>query len=240
MASLVTPANGDLATAELIAQLTEMLSGLRNIPMSLSGINDASAYAETIRNAGTGGKGLIVYAADGSTVLLQVDGSGVLASRAGAAAERVLTTGESGTITQTMLASSIVGAWTTFTPTMTQSASLTVTVTYAAYLLIGKLAVVQMRLAITSAGTASNNILVGSIPAAIAPKRTDASAISVAGTFLYFDASAPLIYQGGAAFNASTTLTLLTTGVANAFGLTPAVTAANGDLVSLALAYEVA
>lgn len=91
MASLVTPVSGDLATAELIAQLTELFSGLRNIPVSLTGTNDASAYALTLKNAGTGSKGLIVYAADGTTVLLQIDSNGLLASRTGGAAERMLT-----------------------------------------------------------------------------------------------------------------------------------------------------
>jgi hypothetical protein len=104
VASLVTPISGDLATAELIAQLTELLSGLRNIPVSLTGVNDGSAYVLTLKNAGTGSKGLIIYAADGTTILFQADDSGVRASRAGAAAERVLTTGESATVTTAMLA----------------------------------------------------------------------------------------------------------------------------------------
>jgi hypothetical protein len=77
MASFIDPQNGDLATAEHVAQLVEDFQGLRNIPISLSGINDAATYALTLRNAGTGSRDLIAYAADGTTVLLQVDATGV-------------------------------------------------------------------------------------------------------------------------------------------------------------------
>ncbi len=77
MASFIDPANGDLATAEHVAQLVEDFQGLRNIPISLSGINDAATYALTLKNAGTGSRDLIAYAADGTTVLLQVDATGV-------------------------------------------------------------------------------------------------------------------------------------------------------------------
>jgi hypothetical protein len=77
MASFIDPQNGDLATAEHVAQLVEDFQGLRNIPISLSGINDAATYALTLKNAGTGSRDLIAYAADGTTVLLQVDATGV-------------------------------------------------------------------------------------------------------------------------------------------------------------------
>jgi hypothetical protein len=75
--SFIDPQNGDLATAEHVAQLVEDFQGLRNIPISLSGINDAATYALTLKNAGTGSRDLIAYAADGTTVLLQVDATGV-------------------------------------------------------------------------------------------------------------------------------------------------------------------
>jgi hypothetical protein len=108
MAVLVPVANGvDEITSENLNQLIELLQGLRNIPISLTGINDAASYTMTVKNAGTGSKDAIFYAANGTTVLFQVDGSGVLASRAGGAAERVLTVGESGTITASMLAGTI-------------------------------------------------------------------------------------------------------------------------------------
>lgn len=110
MPSFITPSNGDDALAEHIAQLTENFSGLRNIPLSLTGINDASAYALTIKNAGTGSKGLIIYAADGSTVLLQVDSTGVKASGAGGAAAAVATQAGTETLTNKTLTSPVLNS----------------------------------------------------------------------------------------------------------------------------------
>jgi hypothetical protein len=107
MASFVTPQNGDDALAEHVAQLTEVLSGLRNIPISVSGINDAAAYALSVKNAGAGSKDAIFYAADGTTVLLQVDSNGVKASAAGGPAAPILTT-TPGSITTAMLAPNAV------------------------------------------------------------------------------------------------------------------------------------
>lgn len=80
MASFVTPVANDDAIAEHVAQLTENFQGLRNIPISLTGINDAASYALSIKNVGTGAKGAIIYAADGTTILFQADANGVKAS----------------------------------------------------------------------------------------------------------------------------------------------------------------
>lgn len=93
MASLVTPIVGQTVTAEMWAQITELLSGLRNIPVALTGINDPSAYGLTVKNAGTGSKAFIVYAADGTTVLLQADANGVRASGDGTAASLIVNQG---------------------------------------------------------------------------------------------------------------------------------------------------
>lgn len=57
--------------------------------------------------------------------------------------------------------------WTTWTPTITQSGSVTFTNTYCRYMVIEKLVHVTGVLAVTSAGTANNVIAVGSLPAAI-------------------------------------------------------------------------
>jgi hypothetical protein len=83
MASFVTPIAGQSAVAESVAQITEDLSGLRNIPLSVTGINDAASYALALKNVGAGAKGLIIYAADGATILLQVDAAGAKASADG-------------------------------------------------------------------------------------------------------------------------------------------------------------
>lgn len=235
MASFVTPANGDDALAEHVAQLTEDFSGLRNIPIGLTGINDAAAYAQTIKNAGTGSKGLIIYAADGTTVLLQVDATGVSASRTGGAAERVLTTGESATITPAMLAAT---AWTAFTPSLDQGgAGLTVTVNYARYQARGKLAVLQAKLSITSVGSAGQVFLLNGIPAAVAPRAN--GTIDVAGTFIYHD-NGTARYQGAVVALDADSFAFQCHNVDAFLGAGPSFTAASGDSLYLNCSYEIA
>ena len=74
MPSFITPQNGDDAVAEHVAQLTEDFQGLRNIPLSVTGINDAATYGLTIRNSGVGGKGLQVLDSAGAALLTVQDG----------------------------------------------------------------------------------------------------------------------------------------------------------------------
>lgn len=54
-----------------------------------------------------------------------------------------------------------LSAWNTYTPTLTQSATISKTVTYARYNQIGRQVVAQGSLAATSAGTANNVIKIG-------------------------------------------------------------------------------
>jgi hypothetical protein len=105
MPSFVVPANGDLAVAEHVAQVVEDFQGLRNIPISLTGINDAASYGFTVKNVGAGSKDLICYAADGTTVLFQVDSSGVQASSSGGAASGIVTLTGTQTLTSKTLTS---------------------------------------------------------------------------------------------------------------------------------------
>jgi hypothetical protein len=74
--SFITPQNQDLAIAEHVAQLTENFQGLRNIPLSVTGINDAASFGLTLRNAGAGGKGLQVLNSAG-VAIFTVQDSGV-------------------------------------------------------------------------------------------------------------------------------------------------------------------
>jgi hypothetical protein len=222
VASLVTPANGDLVTAELLAQLTELFGGLRNIPVSLTGINDAAAYALTLKNAGTGARDAIMYAADGSTVLFQVSGSGVLASRAGGAAEAIITTG-----------SAFFGTWTAFTPTLSQTASLTLSVATGRYLQIGKLVIASIDVTINSAGTAGGTMVLGGLP-------VGSTQHGIAAVGRYFDQSAGTYYLLSGLWSTATTMQFISHLGAGGFGNNPAVTAAASDTVFLNLAYEAA
>jgi hypothetical protein len=129
--------------------------------------------------------------------------------------------------------------WTTWTPQGNQSVTLTTTVTYAAYLKLGKLAIVQFRIGFTSAGTAAALITVSGFPAAIFAKRMDGT-LAVAGTFQYYIGATGVQHVGAAQFNAAANIVLKTSGVANFLGNTPAVTAASGDFLSAQLAYEIA
>lgn len=54
-----------------------------------------------------------------------------------------------------------VGAWTSYTPTLTQSATITKTTTYARYIKYGRLVIAQGVLVATSNGTANNAIQIG-------------------------------------------------------------------------------
>lgn len=53
------------------------------------------------------------------------------------------------------------GGWTSYTPTLTQSATVTKTVTYAKYEKIGRMVTVNINLAITGTGTAASAINIG-------------------------------------------------------------------------------
>jgi hypothetical protein len=130
----------------------------------------------------------------------------------------------------------MIAAWTDFTPTVNQSAAITITVTRARYLVIGKTAFVQMELALTSAGTAANSIAVNSIPSAIAP--FGPSAQRAIGAFFYKDNGAAF-KTGTVIANSASQFIFMVSGESDFFGKA-AVTVAAGDILSVACAYEIA
>ncbi len=79
-----------------IQQVINALSGRANIPLAAT-VNDPLAYAVTLKNTDPGSRGLIIYAADGSTVLLAIDSTGVKVSPDGSSAVPPLTSVGSGT-----------------------------------------------------------------------------------------------------------------------------------------------
>lgn len=79
-----------LALSTAIQQVIDALTGRRNTPLS-SVVNDPLAYALTIKNSDPAGRGAIIFAPDGTTVLFQVDATGAKLSRAGGAAQTPLT-----------------------------------------------------------------------------------------------------------------------------------------------------
>lgn len=68
-----------------IQQIINALSARANIPLATT-VNDPLAYAYTLKNTDPGARGLVIFAADGTTVLLSVDATGVKVSPDGSAA----------------------------------------------------------------------------------------------------------------------------------------------------------
>jgi len=123
--------------------------------------------------------------------------------------------------------------WTSYTPTITQGATLSKTVNYAKYKQIGKTLYVNISMTITSGGTAGNRIRT-SLPIPVI-----SADVVVLGSGYYFDAGTAH-YPGTAIIYDVNTVELYTHASANAIGASPAVTAANNDVMAYNLVYEVA
>lgn len=88
--------NGKVKALDL-NQVIHALSGVTGVPIRLDAVNDGSNYALTIRNSGGGGKGLLVQAADGSSIFVaagtSVQGAiaGTLMDLVGVSATQTLT-----------------------------------------------------------------------------------------------------------------------------------------------------
>ncbi|MCC6434442.1 MAG: hypothetical protein IT196_05375 [Acidimicrobiales bacterium] len=130
-----------------------------------------------------------------------------------------------------------LGQWTNYTPTVLQSVAVSKTVSYARYLKLGRLVVVQCYLVITSSGTA-NNALTVSLPV------TAAQASVPGGGFYWYDASAGLNYGTIGIPLSTTTVGGLLSGSAAVAGQTNAVgwpnQVASGDSLLISMTYEAA
>lgn len=131
-------------------------------------------------------------------------------------------------------------AWTTYTPTWTQSATIAKTVARARYTRTGRLVTVVVAMAATSAGTVGNAIAVG-LPVAAAFTNI------ACGTFRLYDASANGHHIGIVFVATSTTVQFLSasaTTAAPGFMGTAAspfnIAVASGDGIDLVLTYEAA
>jgi hypothetical protein len=131
------------------------------------------------------------------------------------------------------------GAWTTWTPTLTQSGTVTATVTSAVYGRWGRLIVGQFRLSVTGSGTGSNAVTV-SLPV------TSARTSVPVGSGGIYDVSAVLNYTGNVSLNTTTTLGFEPQGVgvsANLLGATGSgftAALASGDIIQAFFVYEAA
>jgi hypothetical protein len=128
---------------------------------------------------------------------------------------------------------SIGAAWESYTPTLTQSVTVTKTVNYAKYCQINKLIVVDVHMTCTGAGTAGNAVLVGlPITAASVTGRN-------IGALWLYDASTNTLYNCASILNNSTTAKFLyQTG--SEWGISPNLALANTDQISFQFCYEAA
>lgn len=130
-----------------------------------------------------------------------------------------------------------VDGWTSFTPTLTQSATVTKTLTYARYQRVGRLIVAQVFLTVTGSGTASNGIIIGlPVTAALTTQPLEV------GTGTVFDVSANQAFKGNAILNSGTGVNIRATGTSTSVMGAADFTAglANNDTVSYTVMYEAA
>jgi len=133
----------------------------------------------------------------------------------------------------------LFGAWTSYTPTLRQgvSTNITKTVTYAAYVKIGRLAIVQVRLDATGAGTAGSNVEV-TLPSAVVP----VGASGNAGTFGFgqiYDVSTGTNYAATVRAVSTTAVSFNGDWSGTAYwGNTPNLAVANGDQFHFAYVCE--
>ena len=97
------------------------------------------------------------------------------------------------------------GALTSWTPTVTQSGSVTVTNTYSRYMRVGRMITAWFSLAVTGSGTAANAIVIGALPATAAQ-----GGIQVGGSEIFDSSGAAGFskYAGLLYLESTTTLTI--------------------------------
>jgi hypothetical protein len=129
-----------------------------------------------------------------------------------------------------------LGAWTSYTPTLTQSGSVTNTVSYAKYVRLGRTIIANVFLTVTGTGTGGAAVIV-SVPVA--------ASISgyTAGTGKIYDSSATVAYNGTAELVSTTTVRFWPASAdsTNVLGVTVFTAAlASSDQVHMHVIYEAA
>lgn len=125
------------------------------------------------------------------------------------------------------------GIWTDWTPTVTQSGSVTVTVSYARYFTDGKKVDLIASLAVTGTGTIANPVVIGGLPAALSP----ASGVVVVGIIRIFD-TGTAFYVGAMEVFTATSFKGFAHLETDAIGIDPSFALANGDLITFQATYE--
>src|SRR5688500_15076466 len=104
----------------------------------------------------------------------------------------------------------VYGSVTTFSPTVTQSGSVTLTTAIGRYRHVGNVCWLHIFCDVGGTGTGGNNIVIGNVPAAVAPRVSglfsSTGEVDVGDGF-FFD-SGTALYRCISAFNAAATLLL--------------------------------
>ena len=128
------------------------------------------------------------------------------------------------------------GAWTSWTPTITQSVNVTFTNTRSRFARYGRTIVATVNLAVTGTGTAGNIVTI-SLPV------TAAASATIGGSGVLIDSSASLNYGGLVELSSTTAFAFIpsaTNGV-NYLGVTGFTAAlASGDIIRAIVTYEAA
>lgn len=125
--------------------------------------------------------------------------------------------------------------WTSWTPTVTQSGSVTATITQAIYQLDGEVCTINVRIAITGAGTTNNAIVIGGQPAAIQASANQ----TIIGMMQILDAGTAH-YVGSLYVNGATDWRSIRDGGTTFVGADPNFALANGDFIFIWGTYRVA
>lgn len=123
-----------------------------------------------------------------------------------------------------------------WTPTITQSVSVSGTITYARYITLAQVAIVQARITISSAGVANNAIVIGGQPSVIEHGNTD-SGQSIIGSIIIFD-SGTAIYHGALLSLGATDWRGMSDGSGSYIGIVPNFALASGDAIGIQAVYE--
>lgn len=131
---------------------------------------------------------------------------------------------------------SIGAAWESYTPTVTQSGNVTVTVTYSKYARIQKIVFGSVYLTVTGTGTANNAVTVS------LPITALTSGGQMVGGGFIFDASLTNLYTVQAQIASTTTISFYSdqTGTGAVWGIVPNVGLAVNDQIRTTFFYEAA
>ena len=130
-------------------------------------------------------------------------------------------------------------AWINWTPTITQSVSVTATINQARYTIIGNTVHVYAEVTATSAGTAGNAITIGGFPSVITPFTFYVADISPLGTASVLDQGVGT-YAGMLVALSDTAWHLWSPATNNNIGANPSFALANTDIIVWNATYELA